>query len=78
MKLYALLDVKTQVYIAMIIYLLVATVKHQLKMKQTQYEILQILSISLLCKTPLVELFSDAYPQYVKELNANQLKLFSL
>ena len=70
--------VKIQVYIAMITYLLVAIVKHQLKLKQTQYEILQILSISLLCKTPLVELFSDAYPQYVKELNAIQLKLFSL
>ncbi len=70
--------VKTQVYIAMITYLLVAIVKHQLKLKQTQYEILQILSISLLCKTPLAELFSDAYPQYVKELNANQLTLFSL
>ena len=70
--------VKTQVYIAMITYLLVVIVKHQLKLKQTQYEILQILSISLLCKTPLVELFSDAYPQYVKELNANQLKLFGL
>lgn len=70
--------VKTQVYIAMITYLLVAIVKHELKLKQTQYEILQILSISLLCKTTLVELFSNAYPQYVKELNANQLKLFNL
>lgn len=70
--------VKTQVYIAMITYLLVAIVKHQLKLKQTQYEILQILSISLLCKTPLVELFSNGYPQYVKELNTNQLTLFDL
>lgn len=50
---------------AMITYLLVAIVKHQLKLKQTQYEILQILSISLLCKTPLPELFSNSYPQYI-------------
>jgi IS4 transposase len=70
--------VRTQVYIAMITYLLVAIVKHQLKLKQTQYEILQILSISLLCKTPLPELFSNDYPQYVKELQHNQLNLFSL
>jgi hypothetical protein len=70
--------VKTQVYIAMITYLLVAIVKHQLKLKQTQYEILQILSISLLCKTPLLELFDNSYPQYVKELNPNQLNLFDL
>jgi hypothetical protein len=70
--------VKTQVYIAIITYLLVAIVKHQLKLKQTQYEILQILSISLLCKTPLLELFDNSYPQYVKELNPNQLNLFDL
>jgi len=70
--------VKTQIYIAMITYLLVAIVKHQLKLKQTQYEILQILSISLLCKTPLIELFSNSYPQYVKEQESNQLNLFSL
>jgi hypothetical protein len=70
--------VKTQVYIAMITYLLVALVKYQLKLKQTQYEILQILSISLLCKTPLLELFSNSYPQYVKEQKDNQLSIFDL
>jgi hypothetical protein len=70
--------VKIQVYIAMITYLLVAIVKYQLKLKQTQYEILQILSISLLCKTPLLELFSNSYPQYVKEQDSNQLDLFCL
>jgi Transposase DDE domain/Domain of unknown function (DUF4372) len=70
--------VKTQIYIAIISYLLVALVKHQLKLKQTQYEILQILSISLLCKTPLLELFSNSYPQYVKELDSKQLNLFNL
>ena len=70
--------VKTQIYIAMITYLLVVIMKHQLKLKQTQYEILQILSISLLCKIPLLELFSKSYPQYVKEQNCNQLNLFDL
>jgi len=73
---YSFNAVRTQIYIAMITYLLVAIVKHQLKLKQTQYEILQILSISLLCKTPLLDLFSNAYPQYVKERDCNQLKLF--
>lgn len=42
---YSFNAVKTQIYIAMITYLLVALVKYQLKLKQTQYEILQILSI---------------------------------
>ena len=75
---YSFNAVKTQIYIAMITYLLVAIMKHQLKLKQTQYEILQILSISLLCKIPLGELFSNTYPQYVKEQNCNQLKMFDL
>lgn len=75
---YSLNAVRIQIYTAMITYLLVAIVKHQLKLKQTQYEILQILSISLLCKTPLLELFSNTYPQYVKEQECSQLNLFSL
>jgi transposase len=75
---YSFNAVKIQIYIAMITYLMVAIVKYQLKLKQTQYEILQILSISLLCKTPLLELFSNTYPQYVKEQENNQLNLFSL
>ena len=75
---YSMNAVRTQIYIAMSAYLLVAIVKHQLKLKQTQYEILQILSISLLCKIPLLELFSNAYPQYFKEQYTNQLNLFIL
>lgn len=75
---YSLNAVRTQIYIAMITYLMIAIVKHQLKLKQSQYEILQILSISLLCKTPLLDLFSNDYPQYVKEHNPNQLNMFIL
>lgn len=75
---YSFNAVKIQIYIAMITYLLVALVKHQLKLKQTQYEILQILSISLLCKIPLLELFSNSYPQYVKEQEDSQLSIFDL
>lgn len=75
---YSFNAVKTQIYIAMITYLLIALVKYQLKLKQTQYEILQILSISLLCKTPLLELFSNSYPQYVKEQEDSQLSIFDL
>lgn len=75
---YSFNAVKTQIYIAMITYLVVAIMKHQLKLKQTQYEVLQILSVSLLSKTPLPELFSNTYPQYVKEHECNQLNLFDL
>ena len=62
----------------MITCLLVVIMKHQMKLKQTQHEILQILSISLLCKIPLLELFSKTYPQYVKKKDGNQLNLFDL
>jgi IS4 transposase len=45
--------VKIQMYCAIIAYCLVALVGNKLKVKRTIYEILQILSISLLDKTPV-------------------------
>lgn len=68
--------VKTQVYIAIITFVLIAIVKHKIKSDLTNYEILQILSMSLLDKTPVSELFRKPYLQNVKELLYNQLKLF--
>ena len=62
--------VKTQICIAICTYLIVAILKKRLGIKRNLYEILQILSVSLFDKTPLVELFSydrlqsfDANPQ---------------
>ncbi len=49
--------VKTQIWIAMASYALVAILRKELKFPQTMNEILQILSISLFDKTPLVQLF---------------------
>ena len=74
---YSFNAVKTQIYIAMITYLLVSIIKQQLKIKQSQYEILQILSISLLCKIPLTELFSSTEQQNFNEQNYNQLNIFN-
>jgi len=68
--------VKTQVYIAIITYVLVYIVKEKLKCEKSCYEILQILSMSLLDKTPVNELINDNNLQNFKELNCNQLKLF--
>jgi hypothetical protein len=68
--------VKTQIYIAIITYVLIAIVKATLKSKFTNYEILQILSMSLLDKTPVNELIPKPYLQNVKELFCNQLSLF--
>jgi hypothetical protein len=47
-----------QICIALSTYLIVAILKKRLGIERNLYEILQILSVSLFDKTPLVELFS--------------------
>ncbi len=51
--------VKTQICIALCAYLLVAILKKKLSIKRNSYEILQILSVSLFDKTPVVKLVSE-------------------
>lgn len=68
--------VRIQVYSAIIAYVSVVIMKNKCKIKHTPYEILQILSITLLNKTPLNELFKESYPQTIKELNDKQLNMF--
>jgi hypothetical protein len=68
--------VKVQVYIAILTYTLVAIIKNKLQSSLSTYEILQILSISLLDKTQIKELVNKPYRQNVKELVYNQLKMF--
>jgi hypothetical protein len=67
--------VKIQVYSAIIAYCLVALVRNKLKVDRSTYEILQILSISLLDKTPLNELLTNQNYKDVKELYNKQLKI---
>lgn len=68
--------VRIQVYSAIIAYCLVAIIGHDLKIDRSTYEILQVLGISLLDKTPVKELFANVDYKDVKELNYNEL-LFS-
>jgi len=70
--------VKTQIWIAISVYVIVLILKKKLKLTQSIYEILQILSINIFDKEPLYELFSKSNLQYFKEQNYNQLKLFDL
>ena len=70
--------VKTQIWIAISAYLLVAYAKKILHIDQTIYEILQILSISTFDKTPINELFTDIEIHNNTETNHNQLTLFDL
>ena len=67
--------VKIQVYVAVITYTMVAIIKAKLKLKQTTYEILQILNVSLLDRTPLPQLFENPLSNDVKEQNCIQLKI---
>jgi len=68
--------VRIQIYCAIIAYCLVAIIGHDLKFNRSTYEILQVLGVSLLDKTPVKELFANENYKDVKELNYNQL-LFS-
>lgn len=67
--------VKIQVYSAVIAYCLVALVRNKLKVDRSTYEILQILSISLLDKTTLNVLLTNQDYKDVKELYDKQLKI---
>lgn len=70
--------VKTQIWIAISVYVIVLIVKKKLKIKQSIYEILQVLSINIFDKEPVIQLFDKPNLQYFKEQNCNQLKLFDL
>jgi IS4 transposase len=68
--------VKTQIYSALSVYLLVAKMKYDYKLSQNLYEILQILSVSLLVKQPIYEVFSNQDLQKEEDAIHNQLKLW--
>lgn len=68
--------VKTQIWIAIAVYVLVAIIKKKLNLQKSMYEILQILSTNIFDKTPLNELLRNTDLQDFKEQNANQLVLF--
>ena len=67
--------VKIQVYCAIITYCLVAVVANKLKVERPIYEILQILGVSLLDRTPVNEILTEHDYKNVKELSYKQLKI---
>lgn len=60
---------RIQISVAIITYCFVAIVQHNMKLKRSTYEILQILSISLTDKTHLRDLFEKTNFNDVKDLN---------
>lgn len=70
--------VKSQLWIAVIVLVLIHRLKHQLSLCQTPYEIAQILSVTLCEKTLLNQTFFDHHQQIVPQQDHNQLSLFEL
>lgn len=68
--------VKAQIWIAVSAYLLVAILKKRLGVDLPLYTILQILSVSIFEKTPLVQLFSSTDYKNLQPPCPNQLLLF--
>lgn len=71
-------SVKTQIWIAVTVYVLVALVKKRLGLKQDLYTLLQIFSLTLFEKTPILGLLQQS--QYNLEMldDPNQLQLLDL
>lgn len=70
--------VKTQIWIAICTYLMVAIVKKELKIEKSLYEILQIISVSVIDKSQLNQLLSQSSPETFAEQDSKQLILFDL
>jgi hypothetical protein len=68
--------VKTQIWTALSVYLLVAILKKNLSLDLSLYKILQILSVTLFEKTPILQVISNAHSQPIDPYSANQLNLF--
>ena len=69
--------VKTQVWIAISVYVLVAIIKKQLNLDQSLYSILQVLSVTLFEKTSILRAFSATDSEQDKGSSCNQLHLFN-
>ena len=70
--------VKTQIWIAICTYLMVAIVKKELKIERNLYEILQIISVSIFDKTQLNQLLTESVLQNSENELSKQLNLFNL
>jgi IS4 transposase len=70
--------VKTQIWIAVSVYVLVAIVRKRLEVETSLYQILQVLSLTLFEKTPILQALQQVESQDHLPCPANQLNLFNL
>ena len=69
--------VKSQIWIAVSAYVLVAIVKKRLHLPASLYEILQILSLTMFEKIPLDQLLAQTVSDQIQPVSDNQLILFT-
>ena len=70
--------VKIQVWIAISVYVLVAIVRKELGIDRSLNEILQILSVTIIEKTPIFQALSEQKTQESDPGQRNQMMLFDL
>ncbi len=70
--------VKSQVWIAISVYVLVAIIKKRLNLKPSLYTILQILSVTIFDKTPILQALTETKIDDQNAQNDNQLTMFNL
>jgi hypothetical protein len=69
--------VKSQIWIAVSVYVLVAIVKKRLDLSASLYEMLQILSLTMFERMPLNQLLGNIISDGIQAISANQLNLFN-
>ena len=68
--------VRTQIWIAVSVYVLVAIVKKRLGLEASLYTLLQVFSVTLFEKMPMSQAFSESTPTFEDGELSNQLNLF--
>jgi hypothetical protein len=70
--------VKTQIWMAISVHVVVAIFKKKLQLEQSVYTILQILSLTCFEKGPIYQRLSEPSSQWAPDESRNQLQLFDL
>ena len=70
--------VKTQIWIAISVYVLIAILKKRLNLDNSLYTILQILSVTSFEQSPIIQVLTDSTYKNIEDDSANQLLLFEL
>jgi hypothetical protein len=70
--------VKTQIWIAVCVYVLIAIIKKKLKLEMSLYTILQVISLCVFEKMPIIEAFQSKNKEHLSSDPSIQLNLFDL